>query len=481
MPESRYRHRNLLVAVLAAICGTVAAAVALPVGALQASTPVPATGTLCLAPVGDAAQMSTPIPSSPPSPCPTPTGEPNPTGSPIPTPPPTVSPSPSPPPGCPPLGDPPDVYERQLPLLDASDHIDDTARGPVGPGYAGITIDVFECRIDVYWKGPLPSPVAAVVSIYNGPINVVVHEDAPYESAQLEPGADSLVNDPGLAAAAGVVLVGVGWPQDGTRVTAGVLATEPPPDLAAAEAFLSGALAVPVDLTIEEPYQDFARNDDRAPWYPGGRIKIPVGRDEVRDCSAGWGIRIGRDETPHLLTAAHCGARGDRVDNGDQTRRVGTIDNRNTDLDSAIIGVTSAGGRMFTGRPTANTSLPIQRADVVRVGAFVCDSGASTGQNCDIEVDAVNERIRTGVGWVRTTTTTHRNRNGIAGGTGDSGGPVYIPVDRETRVRAIGIVVAGRNPVPCRRDDDTTECGRRMAFVPIDPLLRQWNGTLITG
>jgi len=382
-------------------------------------------------------------------------------------------------PGCPPLGDPPNLYERQIPLLHAANHIHDTARGPVGPGYAGITIDVPDCRVDVYWKGLLPFPVAAVVAIYDGPINVEVHTDAPFEGAELDPQADRLIGDPALAQAAGIVLVRVGRPQQGTGVTAGVLATEPPPDLAAAESFLSTVLAVPVDLTIEAPFELAARHNDASPWYTGGRIKVEVGRDRFVNCSTGWGIKVGRDEAPHMLTAAHCGAKGDKVHNGDRSRQLGTLAERDVALDSAIIDVVSASPRMFTGRPTSNTSLPIEKAIEVKVGAFVCDSGASTGQNCDIEVDAVNERIPTDVGMVRTTTTAHKERTGIANGKGDSGGPVYLPVEKETKVQAVGIMVAGRNEVACRRDDDTTKCFRRMAFVPVAPLLTQWDATLI--
>lgn len=327
----------------------------------------------------------------------------------------------------------------------------------------------------------LPFPVAAVVALYNGPINIVVHTNAPFEAAELDPQADRLVADPSLAQAAGVVLVEVGRPQQGTGITAGVLATSPPPDLGFAQAFLSLQLGFPVTVSIEEPFGLAGRQDDRAPWYPGGRIKVEVKKDEFANCSAGWGIKIGRDEKQHLLTAAHCGAKTDKVYNGDRTRQLGTLADRDETRDSAIIDVTSAGGRMFTGRPTSATSLPIDKAAEVKVGAWICGSGASTGQNCDIQVDGVNERIQTDVGWVRTTTTTHKDRTGIAGGKGDSGGPVYIPVEKETKVQAVGIIVAIKSVVACRRDDDTATCGRRMAFVPIDPLLTLWNGTLITG
>lgn len=333
----------------------------------------------------------------------------------------------------------------------------------------------------MYWKGALPYPVVEAVSRYDGPINVEVHEDARYASTELEPRADRLVNEPELALAAGIDLVRVGWPQNGTGVTAGVLATEPPPDLASAEAFLTHELAVPVDLTIEEPYETAGRQDDAPPWYAGGRTKVEIRKDTFKNCSTGWGVKVGQDEKVHVLTAAHCGAAGDKVHNGDRSRQLGTLADRSTDLDSAIIDVTSAAAKMFTGRPTANTSLVMEKAVEVKVGAWICGSGASTGQNCDIKIDAVNERIETEIGWVRTTTSVHKDAGGIAGGKGDSGGPVYIPVEKETKVQAVGIIVAVRSEVDCRRDDDTGTCHRRMAFVPVDPLLKHWKATLITG
>jgi hypothetical protein len=48
-------------------------------------------------------------------------------------------------------------------------------------------------------------------------------------------------------------------------------------------------------------------------------------------------------------------------------------------------------------------------------------------------------------------------------------------------VQAVGILVATRSEVDCRRDDDTAICNRRMGFVPVDILLKHWKATLITG
>ncbi len=52
-------------------------------------------------------------------------------------------------------------------------------------------------------------------------------------------------------------------------------------------------------------------------------------------------------------------------------------------------------------------------------------------------------------------------------------------MEKETKVQAVGIIVAPRTEVTCRRDDGTATCNRRMAFVPIDTLLKHWKATLV--
>src|SRR5262249_18325732 len=138
--------------------------------------------------------------------------------------------------------------------------------------------------------------VADAVAGYDGPINVVVHEDAPYSHADLQPRADLLINEPGLAAAAGVELVRVGVPEQGTGVTAGVVAASPPPDLPAAEAYLQRQLGIPVELNLEQPYEPLGRMDDAPPWFAGGRLRIEYERDKFAACSTAWAVTIGEGD-----------------------------------------------------------------------------------------------------------------------------------------------------------------------------------------
>ncbi len=235
-------------------------------------------------------------------------------------------------------------------------------------------------------------------------------------------------------------------PAEGTGVTAGVAATSVPPDLAAAEAFLSKELGVPVDLTIEDPYRNAGRQNDSPPWYAGGRTKIEIRKDVFSNCSTGWAVKVGDDEKLHLLTAAHCADKDAKVLNGDRSRELGTVAGRDKDLDSAIIGVASASATMFTGRPTSSTTLVREKAIEVKVGAWICGSGG---------FDRTELRHQS-----RQRQRKDRDRDRVGQ---DHHQCPCLP----------------RTEVTCRRDDDTATCNRRMAFVPIDTLLKHWKATLV--
>ena len=59
---------------------------------------------------------------------------------------------------------------------------------------------------------------------------------------------------------------------------------------------------------------------------------------------------------------------------------LGTLKDIYARLDSAMIDITWGDGKMFTGRPNSNTSLPVEKTAEIKKGAWICDSGASTGQ-----------------------------------------------------------------------------------------------------
>jgi hypothetical protein len=432
-------------------------------------------GIVCGGPVAPT-PTGTIRPSMPPSmpPSPSPSMPPSPSLSPTPS----VSPSP----GCPPMTSPPDWAARQWPLVLAVEHLDVAAQGQAG--FTSFTMSPVDCRVDVYWKGVIPPSVAAVVNLYNGPINVVVHQNSPYSAAELNPLADRLFSDPGLALEAGVNLISSTWPAEGTRLVGGVLRSEPPPDLAAASGILTRRLGVPVELGFDILGGDFGRKDDSAPWYAGGRIFVKKGEDSYEGCTAGWGVKSG--DKRYMLTMAHCGRTvGQKVFNGNKARELGPVDDRETTIDSATITVTSAGTKVFTGRPNSGTSIPVEKKTKVVKGEIVFNSSASTGENQDIEVFDPNYRFTDGNGWKIAAAVRAKQKDGkVAGGPGDSGGPVYVPNKDKTKAWAAG-VVKGRDKdgkaVDCRNDDDIARgCEDSMLFIPIDPILTHWKVDLLT-
>ncbi|HEX6685883.1 MAG TPA: hypothetical protein VF062_24115 [Candidatus Limnocylindrales bacterium] len=380
------------------------------------------------------------------------------------------------------MTDPPDWAARQWPLVLAVEDLDEAAQGQ--HGFTSFTMSPAECRVDVYWKGRLPTPVADVVDLHDGPITIVVHENAPFTKAELDPAADRLFLDPELGYAAGVSVISSTWPSQGTRVEGGVLLTDPPPDLEAAEDFLSLELGVPVELGFDViSGDDLGRKDDTAPWYSGGQLFIEQARDEYEDCSTGFAVKD--TDNYYMLTVAHCGkAVGQKAFNGDKSKQLGPIAARDTGLDSATIRVPSGAGKVFTGRPTSNTWIPVEKKTKVVVGQIVFTSGAATGENHDIEVFDVNHSFTDKHGWKTTDAVRAKHKDGkIAAGGGDSGGPVYVPTKDKDKALAAGIIKNADKDwkeVKCRRDDDTTLCVDSIRFIKIDAILTQWNVTLVT-
>jgi hypothetical protein len=134
------------------------------------------------------------------------------------------------------------------------------------------------------------------------------------------------------------------------------------------------------------PTQD-SRQDDAEPWRAGIRLNFPAG-----GCSSGYVIRT--TTTPvqrRLVTAGHCGPLNAAVtNNGDQVGTVVTRAFTNGGRDFALIGGSTYRAFMYTGGPNSNTGFPIKGTRLSGVGLGICTNGATSGENCAVEVVAID-------------------------------------------------------------------------------------------
>lgn len=112
-------------------------------------------------------------------------------------------------------------------------------------------------------------------------------------------------------------------------------------------------------------------------------------------------------------------------------------------------------------------------------GTYTCQSGASTGVNCDIKI--INKRITAtrsttdGSGGVRA----ERQANVRTHGTGDSGGPVLKNTSRSSDVLAAGIISDGQDQLDGGGSAAPgTRCFKKVIYKHIQTVAD--NGTTIT-
>ena len=97
------------------------------------------------------------------------------------------------------------------------------------------------------------------------------------------------------------------------------------------------------------------------------------------------------------------------------------------------------------------------------VGNWICTTGASTGEHCSIQVDAVNVTIW---GTVKTIMASHLT-GGVAAGKGDSGGPVMVHQWFGDGVYALGTISAGSGQVSCPAGAPSSMCFETVYYVGI--------------
>ncbi|MFG1681853.1 S1 family peptidase [Nonomuraea sp. NPDC049269] len=327
------------------------------------------------------------------------------------------------------------LFSEQTRLNGVADRITESAES--AEGFGGIVVAPENHEVRLYWRGTVPPAVQTTIDQgrQTAPVAVL---PAAYTNAQLLQEAERWAE---AGQASGAV------PQpDGSGIRLSVSGEDTDPQQLQRP---SGTTA-PITLERGEEFSPtWSRQDDVPSYYAGGRT---WNQQSGAGCSSGFAVRD-KYGTPGFLTAAHCGNVWDQFYDGggvgNPANYMGELSWRVAKRDAAIV-LGDATANVFDGSNTASTSNKVVALWKAYVGNFVCNSGATLGENCLIKV--------TETGWSGTYTNgqyvKHMVRaksvvGGCATAAGDSGGPVYSYTNWFDEVAAQGITSARSKKVYC--------------------------------
>jgi len=247
--------------------------------------------------------------------------------------------------------------------------------------------------------------------------------------------------------------------------------------MAASRMVGSVVASVPVMVKDGQPAAPWSlRSTDSAPFYAGGQMVGPGG---VGACSSGFAINYAGAR--HTTTARHCDATPfHAADNASFV--YGTVVAKSAAGQAAVL---SSSGAAFTfdGTWSSGTYRAVAGAVSVSIGNYVCNSGANTGLHCGLRVDHVMAN-GDGQGIVTDAIGVVQPGSGIAGGEGDSGGPVFTVGQTDNLAYAVGMIQSAgswvQTPCPSGSVRIPGKCAQGAAVTKIQNILSSLGATLVT-
>lgn len=344
--------------------------------------------------------------------------------------------------------------------------------GPIGPtGYAGVEVDVDNELILVFWKYAVavpPSVMTRLQEIEGRGVRVDLLK-APFSLVDLR---DEYRLSVLAFNAEGIQLTRIGPSRGALGLQIG---TDEPERVLASSAYQGAVKRLkakskrppenPIPVSLSPQYVPI-RTADRSPYW-GGALIANAGSGGL--CSSGFAV--GNLWGKYLATAGHCSSHSNGVffrngqglttgsTTGAQANDPGTLDRIDTILVSNLLNCTapnsvcnvpgSAQPRLYNGDVLPNGltgpggfSRIVKDRTVSVPGMIVCTSGAFSGDRCDIEVVAIEQRILAGLVFARGTVQTRHRAGESGGGNGDSGGPVFTVRGTTNEANAAGILVS---------------------------------------
>jgi hypothetical protein len=292
-----------------------------------------------------------------------------------------------------------------------------------GDGYGGIVASPVNRELRVSWKGDVPASVRGAAARSGVP---VTFQPARFTQRELAAEAQRVAADPRVATAAPKV--------DGSGLEVTVTT-----NLRRSDQFdILGTSRLPATVTNgQRPQGLFSRQNDIPLFWGGSRYNSPVG-----GCSNGFALSVPGAPNIYEISAGHCGSNGDGATIPGQPSPTGTIvgdvDARDT---LAIRYPAGLFGAIYNGPFNSSTGVVVGGAVSDFVGNFVCTGGASSGEHCNVQVQAVDQFVN--IGYVIGPETFGAAPAGqCAAAPGDSGGPAYS-YRPDGRVDARGTISAG--------------------------------------
>ncbi|WP_197003142.1 hypothetical protein [Longispora fulva] len=388
------------------------------------------------------------------------------------------------------------LFDAQRPLDEAATRVEDAASAHPGSGFTSVTVDAAKGTLTVFWHGTPSKAEQAVLDHVRHQGTTVTLVPARYSKLDLDRQVAQIALD---ATAGGAERVThITKRPDGSGIEVGVAPAQAPS--ARTGAPLGSSLAHvqaagrDVELTITIGSNDRAPGLSResdTPAYWGGAL-VRYSADSY--CSSGFAVHWPQDGNDYMTTAAHCGGVWQTYSNGNFTSTMGPGTPGGTGYDLMFIRTASGtAGRIYTG-PRAYAagqgSMPVTRASHTHVGDSLCTGGAATGWHCYIRASGPTQDCRAWVAAVGLGNcfnveggiTTVANQ--LIAGHGDSGGPVWTPINGfdqpNSSADARGLISSrpdGWADIPCGNDpvfNQPNTCSTAVWFTDVVSAIGPW-------
>lgn len=382
------------------------------------------------------------------------------------------------------------------------------------PGFTEIEVDPDHNHLRLHWKGTPPPRVRSILAHLPKGVTAEV-DSARYSKAELHAARAKLLHGrtsmnlklAGTAAPVRITSIapavdgsglevgydsGTGKANSPMAVTGGNLA----PKVATAAGEVAGVHTAAIHR-LQSVDLAGTRQRDSAPWTGASALRNPGGGI----CSGSFGVKTAQGQ--YMMTSAyHCGhTAGGRWTTWTGGDLVGTTDGTQQSATNDVVGIKlptpKLSGRLYDGAATRTDGYakPISGWGSNNVGDYVCTDGANGGIHCSVQIAQTDIGVTGPNGVYRPDVdlayATSKTPGGVAAINGDSGGPVFAPVNNFTADQARGMITALDRTVTCPAayNPDTVLDGHTRTpwclagvyYVPISVILNEMKWTLVTG
>lgn len=392
----------------------------------------------------------------------------------------------------------PEAIATQAPYVAAADSIRSLATSDHLVGFAGTEIRLDARTLILYWSGPVPPQLAALLQNANATVSVTVLPST-FDLAQLDTEARRAISFTKGQIGAKVTEAGPTADYSGIDLVVDRNSLGPL-TLDGVQSRVNGLEdGVPITVSLGDPIVpatcpyscSLGRWQDSEPFYGGAQINSG-NQSEV--CSDSWVVINKGTGYAGIMTDMHC-----TLSPGSTSFTTGFSPELNLGTagvcctgqwDNTVVSRSHAfsadeyAPRIYLGTWDSASSEPVIGQAYASRLETVCLGGAITGATCSNTVQDINRYTTTDYGYVGPGDWTTGPSGTEGAGKGDSGGPYYV--DSGGQVTALGLIDAGDlgTTVPCTGYPGTWVvnriCFNRMFNMEIGPELNAEASSLMT-